>query len=155
MVRPAPPGSAAQLSSAAGECRYLVEEDVSEETVFPPFQVSLAAIAQIETVGGSVRIDVAPGGCCGQKYVFTASEATAAEDEFFGCPGAALILSPAALITLTGAKLDYGPALSPPRFRVTGNPDTPQRCPCNRSFSGQWPGRGHPDCQPRLPMPWD
>jgi iron-sulfur cluster assembly accessory protein len=127
---------------------------VSDETVFPPFQVSEAAVAQIEAVGGSVRIDITAGGCCGRKYVFTADAATIG-DRVFGCPGATLVLSPVALATLTGAKLDYGAALKPPRFRVTGNPNTPKRCPCNRSFGAQWPGRGQPDCQSELPMPWD
>jgi hypothetical protein len=36
------------------------------ETVFPPFAVTEAAVAQIEAVGGVVRIDVADGGCCGR-----------------------------------------------------------------------------------------
>ncbi len=127
---------------------------MSDETVFPPFRVSEAAIGQIEAVGGSVRIDIAAGGCCGRKYVFTA-DAAVAGDHIFGCPGATLVLSPVALATLTGAKLDYGAALKPPRFRITGNPNTAERCPCNRSFGSQWPGRGQPDCQSELPMPWD
>ncbi len=127
---------------------------MSDETVFPPFQVSEAAISQLELVGGSVRVDIGTGGCCGQKYMFTA-DAPLPGDHVFGCPGATLALSPVALATLTGAKLDYGARLKPPRFRVTGNPNTPLRCPCNRSFGAEWPGRGQPDCQSELPMPWD
>lgn len=37
-------------------------------TVLPPFSVTQRAIQQIGAVGGSVRIDVAPGGCCGLTY---------------------------------------------------------------------------------------
>ncbi|HEV2472776.1 MAG TPA: hypothetical protein VGS41_08940, partial [Chthonomonadales bacterium] len=55
--------------------------------------------------------------------------------------------------TMTGAKLDYGVALKPSRFRIPANPNTPLRCPCNRSFGAEWPGRGQPDCQSQLPMP--
>lgn len=127
---------------------------MSEETVFPPFRVSRAAVSQIEAVGGSVRIDIAAGGCCGQTYVFTADR-PAADDAVFGCPGAVLAVSPIAVVTLAGAKLDYGAALKPRRFRVLSNPNTPLRCPCRRSFGAQWPGKGHPDCQAYQPMPWD
>jgi iron-sulfur cluster assembly accessory protein len=127
---------------------------MADETVFPPFQVSQAAITQIEAAGGSVRIDISPGGCCGRKYLFTA-DVPDVGDHVFGCPGATLALSPIALATLTGARLDYGARLKPPRFRITANPNTPLRCPCNRSFGAEWPGRGQPDCQSELPMPWD
>jgi|SRR5579862_4422224 hypothetical protein len=53
---------------------------VSEETVFPPFRVSEAAVSQIVAVGGSVRVDITAGGCCGRTYVFT-SDAPDAGDE--------------------------------------------------------------------------
>jgi hypothetical protein len=64
---------------------------MSEETVFPPFRVSPAAVSQIEAVGGSVRIDISAGGCCGRRYVFTADQPDA-DDEVFGCTGATLAL---------------------------------------------------------------
>jgi iron-sulfur cluster assembly accessory protein len=124
------------------------------ETVFPPFRVSLAAVAQIEAVGGTVRIDVGPGGCCGTAYEVSAGPAAGA-DARFGCPGAELFVSAAALPLLTGARLDYSGRIKPPRFRVLGNPNTPDRCPCNRSFGRAWPGRGQPDCRAAVPMPWD
>ena len=124
------------------------------ETRFPPFVVTPAAVAQIEAVGGSVRVDVAAGGCCGRAYEFNAGPA-GGDDEGFGCPGAVLAVSPAALPLLTGARLDYSARIKPPRFRVLGNPNTPDRCPCNRSFGAEWPGRGHPDCRATTPMPWD
>lgn len=124
------------------------------ETSFPPFGVSAAAVEQIEAVGGSVRVDIEAGGCCGSAYVFTA-EPAAESDHAFGCPGAVLAVSRSALPVLTGARLDYSPRVKPPRFRVIGNPNTPKRCPCNRSFGEQWPGRGEPDCRATTPMPWD
>lgn len=127
---------------------------VSEETVFPPFRVSEAAVGQIVAVGGSVRVDITAGGCCGQTYVFT-PDAPDADDEVFGCPGAILALSPVAVAVMNGAKLDYGVALKPPRFRVLANPNTPLRCPCRRSFGVEWPGPGQPDCRAYVPMPWD
>lgn len=101
-----------------------------------------------------MRIDISDGGGCGQKYVF-AADPPGPGDEVFGCPGATLALSTGALATMTGAKLDYGAALKPPRFRVLANPNTPLHCPCRRSFGKEWPGRGQPDCQSYQPMPWD
>ncbi len=127
---------------------------MTEVTLFPPFHVTPRAIEQIEQVGGSVRVDVRPGGCCGQAYVYARDEVLSG-DRRYGCPGAWLVVSAAAEQALRGARLDYGVALKPPRFRVTGNPNTPERCPCNRSFGAPWPGRGQQACQARAPMPWD
>jgi len=120
---------------------------------FPPFDVTEAAIAEIGR-HGSVRIDLAALGCSGTAYVFDAAQESGA-DEGFGCEGARLVVSAAALAVLTGARLDYGARLKPPRFRVLNNANTLVRCPCNRSFGREWPGRGHPDCQAKMPMPWD
>lgn len=125
-----------------------------EETVLPPFTVTEAAVGQIEAVGGTIRVDLEGGGCCGTTYVFAAAAPTD-EDHYFGCPGAVLAVSESALRLLTGARLDYAARLKPPRFRVLQNPNTPRRCPCNRSFGDEWPGRGQPDCRAATPMPWD
>lgn len=124
------------------------------EMVWPPFAVTGAAVEQIEAVGGSVRVDVEDGGCCGRTYVFTPAP-PAASDRGFGCRGAVLAVSESALPLLTGARLDYSARIKPPRFRVIGNPNTPDRCPCNRSFGREWPGRGQPECRAYEPMPWD
>lgn len=124
------------------------------ETILPPFRVTPAAVAEIEAVGGAVRLDVADGGCCGSTYVFT-PDPPGPSDARFGCPGAVLSVSEAALPLLTGARLDYSARIRPARFRVLANPNTPQRCPCNRSFGREWPGRGQPDCRAATPMPWD
>jgi iron-sulfur cluster assembly accessory protein len=109
------------------------------ETTFPPFAVTPAPVRQIEAVGGSVRVDVETGGCCGSTYVFQAEPADRS-DHAFGRPGAVLAVSPLALPLLIGARLDYSGRVKPPRFRVTANPNTPERCPCNRSFGREWPG---------------
>ena len=122
-------------------------------TVYPPFDVTEAAIDKITSLGGEVRLDLSAGGCCGTTYVF---EQTAQPDDLlFGCPGAVLAVSPAALDVMRSARLDYNPAIKPPRFRVLRNPNTPDRCPCNRSFGEPWPGRGNPACAARHLMPWD
>jgi iron-sulfur cluster assembly accessory protein len=119
----------------------------------PPFRVTGTAIAQIETVG-VVRIDLVDGGCCGTAYDVGTGPAQDG-DCSFGCEGARLVVSAAAVAVLSGATLDYGSRLKPPRYRVLANPHTPERCPCNRSFGQPWPGRGQPDCRAKLPMPWD
>lgn len=116
--------------------------------------VTPQAVEQIEQVGGSVRLDVNDAGCCGLAYAY-AADAPVPGDRRYGCPGAWLVVSTAAERVLAGARLDYGAGLKPPRFRVTGNPNTFERCPCNRSFGSPWPGRGQPQCQARTPMPWD
>ena len=124
------------------------------ETILPPFEVTRAAVEQIEAVGGAVRVDVEDGGCCGLTYSFTLA-APSHSDRYFGCPGAVLGVSETALTLLTGARLDYSSRVKPARFRVLANPNTPQRCPCNRCFGRDWPGRGQPDCRAATPMPWD
>lgn len=124
------------------------------ELVLPPFEVSRAAIDQIEVVGGAVRLTLEVGGCCGLTYSFLDAKGEAS-DERFGCVGAELYVPPGAIAVLRGAQLDFSGRIRPPRFRVLGNPNTPDRCPCNRSFGTQWPGRGHPGCRAKTPMPWD
>jgi iron-sulfur cluster assembly accessory protein len=119
---------------------------------FPPFAVTAAAIDELGR-RGSIRVDLIESGCCGTAYSFEVERDTGGDEEF-GCEGARLVVSPAAMSVLVGARLDYGAALKPPRFRVLANPNTPLRCPCNRSFGREWPGRGHPHCQSRTPMPW-
>ncbi|HZB51606.1 MAG TPA: iron-sulfur cluster assembly accessory protein [Mycobacteriales bacterium] len=121
---------------------------------FPPFTVTRPAIDQIEVVGGCVRVDLEPGGCSGRAYAWALADARPG-DEVYGCEGAWLVVSADARPVLDGAVVDYGAALKPPRFRVVRNPNTVERCACNRSFGRPWPGRGHPDCRARDPMPWD
>ncbi len=123
-----------------------------DETRLPPFSVTEAAIEQLVTVGGAVRVDIEPGGCSGQAWVF-AQELPGEGDEAYGCPGAVLAVSPAALQLLAGARLDYGARLKPPRYRVLGT--ATETCPCRRSFGETWPGREQPDCRAKAPMPWD
>ena len=119
----------------------------------PPFRVTEAAIDEIVRAGGSVRFDLERGGCCGTAYRFSAS-GPLRDDALFGCRGAELAVGPAALAVVAGATLDYGARLSPPRYRVVRNPNTPVRCPCNRSFGSAWPGYRLPGCRASCPMPW-
>lgn len=120
----------------------------------PPFRVTDAAISELERAGGCVRLDLESGGCCGLTYAFNTS-APRARDALFGCVGAQLAVSPAALDVVTGATLDYGARLNPPRYRVIRNPNTPTRCPCNRSFGREWPGERLAECRADCPMPWN
>lgn len=127
------------------------------ETILPPFTVTSAAIDQIESLGGSVRIDVETGGCCGSTYVY-ANDVEAdlrVGDARYGCPGAWLIVGESVADVLPGATLDYAARLKPPRFRVLHNPNTEHVCSCRRSFGDPWPGPKQPTCRSYLPMPWD
>lgn len=126
-----------------------------DETRFPPFAVTRSAIHKIGELG-AVRISLQDGGCCGTTYVYDAPQDPEAGDaECFGCPGAWLVVDPEAVGLLEGATLDYGARLKPPRFRVTSNPNTPEVCPCRRSFGSAWPGPRQPTCRAYRPMPWD
>ncbi|WP_164544977.1 HesB/IscA family protein [Antribacter gilvus] len=127
---------------------------MDDSLVLPPFDVTRAAIGQIEALGGAVRLTVEDGGCCGLTYHFTDAPGSDG-DERFGCPGAELYVSAPAVEVLQGARLDWSGRIKPPRFRVLANPNTPLRCPCNRSFGKEWPGRGQPGCRAATPMPWD
>lgn len=126
--------------------------------VLPPFTVTAAAVAEISRLPGNVLIDVTSGGCCGRSYAFRllddAHEAPSGSQRF-GCEGAWLHVTPAALSVLSGATLDHRSQLRPPRFRVLRNPNTPDTCPCRRSFGSAWPGPGQDTCRSYEPMPWD
>lgn len=127
-------------------------------TVLPPFTVTRAAIEAIEQLGGAVRVDVEPGGCCGSAYVFTLVDPDSEElldDARYGCQGAWLFVSAAAAPILAGATLDHGARLRPPRFRIPRNPNVEHVCACRRSFGQPWPGPRQPTCRSYLPMPWD
>ena len=130
-----------------------------DETAFPPFAVTPAAIDAIVSLGGAVRVTLEAGGCCGTAYAFHLADPVHPDadsaDDVYGCPGAWLVVSPGAGDVLTGATLDYSARLKPPRFRVLNNPNTEQVCPCKRSFGNSWPGPRQPTCRSYLPMPWD
>ena len=123
------------------------------DTVFPPFTVTPAAVEQLSVLG-SVRLDIADGGCCGDTYEFS-TEQREPTDWAFGCSGAELIVSVTAEPILRAATLDYSSRIKPPRFRIIKNPNTPDCCPCNRSFGKEWPGKRLKECRSRALMPWD
>lgn len=139
----------------------------SEETRLPPFTVTRAAIDKIEALGGLVRIDAAAGGCSGTTFEFSTDwsagssqgglppPAGDSDETRYGCPGAWLVVTDRVADLLPGATLDYSDRIRPPRFRVLHNPNTPQVCPCRRSFGEPWPGPRQPTCQSYQPMPWD
>ncbi len=46
------------------------------EVLHPPFTVTPAAVDQLVTAGGTVRVDLAGTGCCGVAYAWTATNHT-------------------------------------------------------------------------------
>lgn len=117
-----------------------------------PVTLTQAAREQIRALGRCLRLSLEEGGCCGRTYAFG----------LFGQP-ADLVFTEGDLIlrmtsetqaVLAGATLDYGARLTLPRFRVLNNPNTPQRCACNRSFGQPFPGKSTPHCRAYCPMPW-
>ena len=117
-----------------------------------------AAQKILELTGGAdgrgLRIRLLPGGCCGTYYHFVIDDLRPG-DMVVEASGAQVLLEPEVYPVLKGSRLDCGPALKPPRFRVLRNPNTPQKCPCGRSFGRPYPGRKSPQCQAYRPMPWD
>lgn len=111
-----------------------------------------AAIHEIEHLG-SLRLDLAGGGCCGRYYCFSL-EGASPGDVIIPAGTAALALSPRAAAAVLGSVLDYGAGLRPPRFRILRNPNTSLRCPCGRSFGQPYPGKSGPDCKAYEPMAW-
>ncbi|MDB4894354.1 MAG: HesB/YadR/YfhF family protein, partial [Firmicutes bacterium] len=101
--------------------------------------------------GAALRIELRPGGCCGTYYQFTLSPPHPGDVP----AGASVYLQPEAAAILTGATLDYGARLKPPRFRVLRSPNTPEKCPCGRSFGAPFPGRPTLHCQAYRPIYWD
>lgn len=129
-----------------------------DQTTRPDFTVTVAAVDQIISLGGAVRLAVHEGGCCGSVYRFEQvadGDDAPLGDERFGCPGAWLFVASQARDVLTGATLDYGASLKPPRFRILHNPNTEHVCACRRSFGEPWPGPRQPTCESYAPMPWD
>lgn len=118
-----------------------------------PFTLTDAARDQIRALGGHLRIALEAGGCCGTAYVFTLEDV--ASDLHFAIDDFVIRLSPEAVLILEGAHLDYGARIKPPRFRVLRNPNTPERCACNRSFGKPFPGKATPQCRAYEPMPWN
>ena len=102
----------------------------------------------------TLRIDIRSGGCCGTCYNYSLTHPKK-EDLRLEVKGVVVALSVKAAPILHNAKLDYGARLKPPRFRILKNPNTPERCACNRSFGKPFPGKTTPYCQAYEPMPWD
>lgn len=123
-------------------------------TGYPPFVVTSAAVEQIEVVGGSVRVDVEAGGCSGSTYVFNAGPA-GRSDLSYGCPGAVLAVSRAALSVLAGAKLDYSGRVATAAVPGDRQPELAGAVPVQPVLRRAWPGRGQPDCRATTPMPWN
>lgn len=59
-----------------------------------------------------------------------------------------------AAVVIKGTRLDYGARLKALRLRILGNPNTPHRCRCDRSFGQPVPGRVTPRCRASDPLPW-
>jgi iron-sulfur cluster assembly accessory protein len=115
-------------------------------------RLSPAAVNEIQRLG-TLRLDLAEGGCCGTYYHFS-RERRRPGDLVTSVGAAELSLSPQAAPVVAGSVLDFGSTLKPPRFRLLRNPNAPLRCPCGRSFGQPYPGRPTARCQAYWPMPW-
>lgn len=112
----------------------------------------LIARSRLQNVG--LRIALRPGGCSGTSYHYSIDRSRP-DDVVIGTGQCLVLLEPEVARMLEGAKLDYGPALKPPRFLLRQDPNTPTRCPCGRSFGSPFLGKPTPDCKAYVPMEWD
>lgn len=123
-----------------------------------PFTVTPSAVSEIASLGGILYVSLEGGGCCGRFYAFSTQapcDLPRADKAAFSFDGVQIVLSHEALEVLHSATIDFSSRIRPPRFRVLRNPNTPDTCPCRRSFGAPWPGRGQATCRSYSPMPWD
>lgn len=116
------------------------------------FRVTAAAVDRVRTLGGSLYCFVGPGGCGGTTLLF-AIEGIDADQVVVALPvhDVRISLSPTLADRATGATLDYGASLKPPRFRWA-RLSVPYRCTCRRSFGEPSGPRPTPWCLSEVPQ---
>jgi iron-sulfur cluster assembly accessory protein len=112
-----------------------------------------AAREKIRELGSRLRIDLAPGGCCGTIFTFKLDAQD--DDLVLRFDEISVQISAQAQGVLVGSRLDYGYRLKPPKFRILNISKTIFRCACNRSFGTLFPGKATPQCQDYVPMIWE
>jgi len=95
-------------------------------------------VAEIAAASGkpaALRVSVLAGGCSGFQYRFVLDEEAAQPDDFVIERGSARVLvDPASLDLLAGARLDFTDELMGSHF-VVKNPIATSACGCGTSFS--------------------
>lgn len=108
----------------------------------PSFSVSSGAAARIaeiiaaqpEPEGLALRVAVLAGGCNGFQYQFRLDRERQPDDTVIGEGGATVLVDPASLDLLEGARLEFEDKLMGAHFTVS-NPNAASSCGCGTSFS--------------------
>ena len=94
-------------------------------------------VAEIVAASGKpavLRVSVLAGGCSGFQYRFALDEGVQSDDLVIERQGARVVVDPASLDLLAGARLDFTDELMGSHFTVK-NPVATSACGCGTSFS--------------------
>ena len=94
-------------------------------------------VAEIVAAAGkpaALRVSVLAGGCSGFQYRFALDEGVQPDDLVIERQGARVVVDPASLDLLAGARLDFTDELMSSHFTVK-NPVATSACGCGTSFS--------------------
>ena len=94
-------------------------------------------VAEIVAAAGksaALRVSVLAGGCSGFQYRFALDEGVQPDDLVIERQGARVVVDPASLDLLAGARLDFTDELMSSHFTVK-NPIATSACGCGTSFS--------------------
>lgn len=94
----------------------------------------IVSILASEAPGSVLRVGVDGGGCSGFQYSYAVEPAPKDEDLVIERDGAKVVVDPASLGYLTGARIDFVDDLIGQSFRIE-NPNASSSCGCGSSFS--------------------
>jgi iron-sulfur cluster assembly accessory protein len=92
------------------------------------------AILQKEPAGSMLRVSVKGGGCSGFQYSFDIAHDREQDDLALEKDGAVVLIDPASLDFLKGARIDFVDDLIGQSFKID-NPNATASCGCGTSFS--------------------
>ena len=107
------------------------------DTSFSVSDRAAERVAEIVAAAGkpaALRVSVLAGGCSGFQYRFALDEGIQPDDLVIERQGARVVVDPASLDLLAGARLDFTDELMSSHFTVK-NPIATSACGCGTSFS--------------------
>ncbi len=99
-----------------------------------PAAQRIAAILGGEAPGSAFRVSVEGGGCSGFQYQFAVARTPDPDDAVIEQDGVRVVIDPASMGFLAGARIDFVDDLMGQSFRVV-NPNATASCGCGVSFS--------------------
>lgn len=93
-------------------------------------------LAQRGIPNHALRVFVTGGGCSGMQYGMAFQEAPEAGDTVVSSDGIRLLVDPASMMYLRGARIDYVDSLIGGGFQID-NPNAVSSCGCGHSFKSE------------------